>query len=168
MGKFIFRRIGGRIVPIKISGEKAGDTGHKLIRRIKADARIDGDTKRVGTMFLNVPKKGPRATIENVDVAAHARKEGIASELFEYAQRLLGRAGKKVVRGELLHEAQVKIRARSGKSAFIGHGFPPHGEGSRKLNAKEAVLAVRGLKKSNVPSHVTASTVIPKKWWRKK
>jgi predicted GNAT family acetyltransferase len=168
VSNFIFRKLGGRIVPIKISSEKAGETATRLIRRVKAEARMDGATARVGTMFLNVPKTGPRATIENVDVVNMARKQGIASEMMDYAAKLLGRAGKKVLRGELLHEAQVKIRARLGRTAFIGHGFPPHGESSRLLNQKEASLAVRTLKQSKIPSHITASTIIPKKWWKKK
>lgn len=168
MPKFIFRKIGGRIVPIKISSEKAGvDAGHRLVRRVKAVARIDGDNLRVGTMFMNVPKKGPRATIENVDVLGKARKRGISGEMFDYAAKLLGRAGKKVIRGELLHPAQVKIRDKM-KTALIGHGYPPHGEGVRKLNSKEAVLALKNIKNWKFPSHVTASTIIPKKWWKKK
>lgn len=167
MGKFIFRRIGGRIVPIKISSEKASKNTELLVRRVKAEARIDGETHRVGTAFVSTRKTGIRANLENVSVRGDAKKQGIGSELYEYAQRLMGRAGKKIIRSDSIeHVAQAKIQARAGKTAFIGGGYP--GATNRKLNAKEAQLAVKNLKTSLYPAYVTGSTVIPKKWWRKK
>ena len=171
---FIFRRIGGRLVPIKIGSSKADAELLKLTRRVTATARIDGENKRVGTMFLSVPKFGTRATVQNVDVIGEAQKQGIATELFDHAKKLLGRAGKKVMRGEILHEAQVKIRDKAGKSAFIGLGLGKYQETAAKLTADQAADAlknmrnIKGRKSINQPSTIIASTIIPKKFWRKR
>jgi hypothetical protein len=80
-------------VPIKISSEKAGD----MLRRIKAEARVDGVTKRVGTMFVKSPKIGPLAHVQQATVHEAARGSGIKKEMFSYASSLFGRAGKKLV-----------------------------------------------------------------------
>lgn len=167
MAKFIFRKIGGRVIRIAIKGEKAGGDAFSTIRRITA---VTSEGKRAGTMYLDVPKKGISAFVQNVDVGREYRRHGISKQMFNYSQKLLGRARKKFIRSnELLHEAQLSIRRSQGaKTKVIAHGVGQYGEQSKivkPLQARRQIKALRtGIWTPTSPSHHSATTMINKKF----
>jgi hypothetical protein len=166
----IFRKIGGRIVPITIKGVK--DATHDprmttLARKIVA--KVNGE--QIGQMNLLIPKKAATSDVVNVAVEKKFRGHGISRALFKYSQKFLGRIGKKFMRStELQHVAQVKIRQKAGKTVFVGTGFGPYGEHSvKKKGIRGVALAKDIIKNPGINGRtVSATTMIPKKFRRPK
>lgn len=174
MSKIIFRKIAGKIVPIKI-GSQAAITGNTATaaRKITAHAIQGKEKVMVGNMNLTIPKKGASATVDSVNVEKKFQKHGLSRAMFKHAQEFLGRIGKKFMRSyELQHVAQVKIRTAAGKgprgkagTKFIGSGYGPYGEMSKKIRSGEAKRLIKnpGINGQSV----SATTMIPKKYRKK-
>jgi len=161
VAKTIFRKIGGRIVPIRIGSVRL-DTDLMGGKARDVFAKV-GDTV-LGHARIVVPDEGKFATLDYVRVNHEFRGKGIGRSLFKHAQELLGRAGKSFLRADKIqHQAQVKIRASAGKSVFIGYG---RGQ-AKKLSPLEAINEVKKLRKGLDYRDVQATTMIPKKWRRK-
>ena len=172
----LFRKIGGRIVPIKVSNVKdaiadASSYGIKH-RKLVAEALHPAGKQYLGQMSLQIPVKGKTAVVQDVRVVEHARKKGISKKLFTEAQQFLGRAGYKFMRsGDIQHPAQVKIRRSvnrykaGGKlrtsSRFFADQFGRYQEETRRVSSIDAINILK-----NNPSgrQVSGTTMIPKKF----
>jgi predicted GNAT family acetyltransferase len=156
----IFRRLGGRIVPIKIGSEKIGRTASTVARKITA--KIHGE--KVGHLLMIAPESKKHVKLTGALVDPPFRSQGIASAMFEHAAKLFGRAGKKSIRtGGIEHAAQVSIREKY-KSRFFAHGRGMLTDGSKRVTANKAREIVQFSPQSKT---VTATTLIPKKFRRK-
>lgn len=113
LGTVIFRRIKGRIVPVKITSE-SGEPGERIFSAMLK-------RKRVGGLRLKVPKEKKSALVDFVAVDSKLRGKGIASALLEKAAKFSDRAGKKFLRsGGLIHPGAVKNRKNlPGKTKFV-------------------------------------------------
>jgi GNAT superfamily N-acetyltransferase len=164
----IFRRIGGRIVPIKIGFQAIADVPGKLksfdaTRLMVATA----EGKYAGSAHFRVPKTHS-VTLEDVRVAREYQRKGISKAMFREAMQTFGKEGKKFIRSnEIQHPAQVKIRSLLGKKTVYGvHGVGLYGEESRKITRAAALDYAKRIQKGDVQgfSQITATTMIPKKY----
>src|SRR3990172_11191025 len=175
LGRVIFRKIGGRIVPIRIrniADKVAQASSYVGVRHRKIIAEAPGKNI-IGSLHLTVPLKGKAATIASVEVRKEFRKRGISKNMFERASQFLGRAKYKFIRSDdIQHVAQVNIRIKSGgkykagekmksSSRFFADQFGAHGESTKRIQSVEA----RYLTKNNPEGRiVTATTMINKKF----
>ena len=173
-GRVIFRKIGGRIVPIKFHNvaDKAASTQFVKKRNIIATSKEFG---HMGKLSLSIPKKGASADIDSVLVPSEFRKKGISKNLFKRATDFLERTKVKFLRStDMQHHAQAKIRSgygrykagKKGKSRtkFFADQFGAWGEETRRVPFRDAIGII---KENNSPRStgrlVTATTMLRKK-----
>jgi predicted GNAT family acetyltransferase len=153
-GRIIFKRIRGRIVPIKIESRVAseiGDSSKKILT-----VRASGKRRLFGSMRTDVSPYKRAARVQDTLVNDKVRGAGLSTELFrETLEKLKGMKFKSLA-GEVQHPAQVKIRAKF-KSRFYDQYSGPHGDRFKLMGAKEAESTVK--KKG----YIMAVTRIPKK-----
>lgn len=151
LGRVIFRRIGGRLIPIRISNvaDAVATASSQTAKFRKIVAELP-DKTRVGVMHLEIPKKGRAASVVAVNVEKTFRRKGVSKNLFARAQQFLSRAGRKFLRSEdLQHPAQVKIRKALGQgykaggkrkagSRFFADQFGPYQEQTKRVTSEEA------------------------------
>ncbi len=170
LGRVLFRKIGGRIVPIKISNvaDKAANASSYGDKFRHITAKLP-DGEQIAKLNLRLEKKG-KATLVSVGVEEKFRKRGIAKNLFARATQFLERAGFKFLRSEeIQHGAQVKIRSSYGRykagaksknrTKFIADQFGPYGEGKMRINRD---LALEILKRNYMGRQITATTMLKK------
>lgn len=168
MGRVIFRKIGGRMVPITISTENFSG-GKKILAHT---INKIGEKVKVGAMDIS-NNKGASSTLSHVKVEPHFRKKGVSGDLFNTALEELGKEGKKFLRSEsIIHPAQVSIRNRK-QTKFIGQGMGIHGDKTKILGRSKTYESVKKISKgyspgANDPVSVKATTMIPKKFRRSK
>lgn len=134
LGRIIWRKIGGRIIPIKISNfaDKSADSVIGLNKHRKIVATLPTG-KQIGKMTIAVPKKGISAEVISVNVEKEFQKKGISKNLFHRAASFLERVGKKFLNsGNIQHHAQLKIRHNFG----VGHSIRVKGMRDGKLVTK--------------------------------
>lgn len=171
LGRILFRKIGGRIIPIRIKnvGDIAANASQIGIKSRKIVAQV-GD-KIVGTLNLEIPKKGVSATIQSVNVHPNFRNFGIAKNLFDRAAKFASRIGKKFIRGEeIQHIAQIKIRGKFGwykaggipkrRTRFIADQFGPYGEHTRRIPSRVAKDILKGMNEQG--RQIKATTMLRK------
>lgn len=177
VGRVVFRKIRGRIVPVVIKNINDGAAaassyaGNKF-RKIVAETP---DKQRLGTLNLLVPKKGKHAEVLSVNVEKEFRRRGISKQLFERASQFAARAGKKFLRSEDIQAvAQVKIRSSQGwfkagnklksRSRFTADQFGPYGEKTKRIGPKTAIDFI---KQNNSPAstgrQIKGTTMIRRK-----
>jgi hypothetical protein len=178
IGRIIFRKINGRIIPIRISNIAdpiaTASSQTAKFRKIIAESP---KKERLGTMFLEIPNKGKTAHVSMVEVAKPYRRKGISKNLFARAAQSLERYGFKFLRtGDLQHPAQVKIRRKLGgtykaggkrksRTRFFADQFGRYGEESRRVTSQEA----KDILKNNTSGRqVKATTMLKKYMGRKK
>lgn len=171
LGRVIFRKIGGRIIPIKISNvadkiAQASDMGGSRFRKIIASSEKHGF---MGQLTLRVPPKGNSAELVDVRVREEFRRRGISKNLFARATDFLKRAGYKFLRSnDIQHPAQIKIRKAFGKSysaggkrkagsRFFADQFGYYGEETRRVMSKDAIEI---LKNNSRGRQISATTMI--------
>ena len=149
---FIFRRIRGRLIPIRTSLSK-GNLPNTSKLSVTSLGKDGGAT---GRLFVSITK-GKSANLDAVQVYKSFRNKGLSSRLFKKAAQFLRRTTDvKFLRGnDIVNAAQIKIRSKH-KSKFIASGLGHFGEGSKIVSAKEAI---RLLKKSNDPSNLFNTTI---------
>ena len=180
LGRILFRKIGGRIVPIRIknvSDPIAGASSYANRFR-KITANVKG--QQVAALTLSLPKKGKTATLVDVRVEKEFRRKGISKNLFARAKQFLERANFKFIRSnELLSPAQVKIRNKIGgtykagakrksRTKYFADQFGPYGEQTKRVSRQDAIEII---KQNKTPAskgrQVTATTMLnklPKKY----
>ena len=117
LGRYLFRKIGGRIVPIRINNiaDKISDANNMGGLRHRKIQAIGDKGTYMGQLTLTIPKKGKTATIMDVRVPKQYQKKGISKNLFARATQFLERAKYKFLKSdEIMHPAQVKIRNKYG------------------------------------------------------
>lgn len=172
LGRLMFRKIGGRIIPIRISNiaDDVATASVKTDKYRQIVAKLPSGEK-IAKMNLQIPRKGKTATILSVNVEPKFTKKGIAKNLFARATAFLERAGYKFVRSDdLQHPAQAKIRSAYGRykagskgknrTKFVADQFGQWGEG-KKLVKKDSVLAI--LKDNFLGRQITATTMLKKR-----
>lgn len=176
LGRVIFRRIHGKLIPIRITNTadkvaQASDYGGNKFRQIKA-VLPSGET--IGKMNLRVPKKGAHAEVISVNVEKQFKKKGISKNLFSRAVDFLNRAGKKFLRGEdIQHVAQAKIRSKAGwykagpkrklRTKFIADQFGYYGEESKRIKPIDAINYIKqNNSKHSTGRQIKATTFIKK------
>lgn len=154
----LFRKIGGRIVPIRISSDKIPHSNPSTRLR-NVSARVNG--QQVGSLKLDHASK-KFGHIDHVSVKPDYRKMGVGAALFEHAAKLLGKTGRTAIRSSYIeHEAQVKIRSKY-RTTFMGKSLEGKKAKLSPQNAKDAVQYLKG------QVNVSATTIIPKKFRGKK
>lgn len=180
MGKFIFRKIGGRIIPIRITNVKdavaqASSFGTKY-RNVVAKLP---DGQQVAKMALEIPKKGKHANVLSVNVEKKFQKKGISKALFQRATEFLERAGLKSLRSnDIQHVAQVKIRSQYGsylrylkngipkiknRTKYFADQFPPFGESTRRITKQQAIDFIKQNKTPRSTGRQISATTFLKK-----
>ncbi len=170
LGRFIFRRIHGRIVRIKISNfaDKANSFQSMKTREIVAHSEEFG---RMGKLTLEIPKKAIHTNIAVVRVPEAFRKKGIAKNLFQRAAEFSERIGRKFIHSrDIQHAAQIKIRRNFGlghsiraggkykpRTRYIADQFGAYGEQSRIVKSSTAIDI---LKNNSTGRQIKASTMI--------
>ena len=174
IGKIIFRKINGRIVPIRIKNvadkiAQASDAGGSRFRKIIESSEKHGF---MGQLTLRVPPRGKSAEVVDVRVVEQFRRRGISKNLFARATQFLQKAGYKFLQStDIQHPAQVKIRKQFGKayyaggkrkagSRFFADQFGPYGEQTRRITSKDAIDI---LKNNSLGRQIKATTMIKKK-----
>ena len=172
LGRFIFRKIGGRVIPIKISNlaDEVATASSKTNKYRKIIAKAGEE--QVAKLNLEIPKKGKFATILDVNVEKKFQKKGISKNLFARAETFLSRIGKKFLRSnEIQHVAQIKIRRGLGRykaggkmksrtKLFVDQ-LGTFGEQTGKITRQEAIdLLKRGNPKGQ---QITATTLLRKR-----
>jgi ribosomal protein S18 acetylase RimI-like enzyme len=118
MSKTVFRKIGGRIVPIKIGSKVTRNSmGYDMNRRIVA--KIDG--KAVGDLEFGKPYRlNKTLRVLNVHVDQAFRGNGIATALYDHLMRLAKRSKKfnQIESTDIIHSAAVKARNKQGAEFF--------------------------------------------------
>ena len=156
LGRIIWRKIGGRVIPIKISNisdkmSNASSINGKIKYRSIVAKLQNGE--QVGKLNLSIPKKGVSASLLSVNVEKKFQKKGISKNLFHRATEFLSRAGKKFLNSnDIQHAAQIKIRSNYGlgnsikaggkykkRSRFIRDQVGAFGEKSKQIRASEAI-----------------------------
>ena len=180
LGRVLFRKIGGRIIPIRISNvaDKISDanhvgnyTGKSNVAHRKIQAILP-DKTAIATMNLKIPKKGKTAEVQNVEVAKAFRRKGISKNLFARATQFLERSGYKFLRSEDLQSpAQVKIRSAFGRykagakgknrTKFFADQFGPYGENTKRISKDDAIAILRGTNEKG--RQIKATTMLKKK-----
>lgn len=178
LGRLIWRKIGGRVIPIRIKNvaDTIANASHQsktvTWRQIKA---LTPEGQQIAKMTLEVPKKGKSATVVSVNVEKQFQKKGISKQLFARATQFLDRAGFKFIRSyEIQHVAQAKIRRAHGmykagsksknRTKFFADQFGPYGEETRRVTAKDVVEILKQNKSPRSTGRlVTATTMIKKK-----
>lgn len=174
LGRYLFRKVRGRVIPIKISNvsdkiAEASDYSGSKFRKIIAKT---DKGEHVGQLTLRIPKKGKSADLIDVRVNKEFRRKGISKNLFARASEFLDRSGFKFLRSDDIQAAaQVKIRANQGryragrkfrnKSRFVADQFGPWGEQSRRVSPKEAIDI---LKNNRTGRQVKGTTMIGGKY----
>ncbi len=167
LGRVIWRRIGGRVVPIRISNtadKSAQASSYAGTKFRQIVAKVDG--QQVGKLTLSIPKKGVSASVEHVVVEPKFREKGISKNLFARATQMLERIGKKFLRSEDIQAAaQIKIRRKYGRfkaggktknrSRIIADGFPPYGEGTRRITKDHALEIMKNNDKGQLVKMTT-------------
>lgn len=163
VGRFIFRKIRGRIIRINIKNSAdtvaqassyAGDKFRKITAEVAEHSDDFGRPNVIGSLNLRVPKKGVSAELLNVEVAKDFRKKGISKNLFQRAVDFLGRTNMKFLRSEdIQHVAQIKIRRQHGayragtklknRAKFTADQFGPYGEETRRVNFRDAIDIIK-------------------------
>jgi len=167
--KIIFRKIGSRIIPIRISSVKLA-TGSNFYKERKVTASILEKGKRIfaGSAITQHGVRKKVATLKDVKVDPVFQRYGIGTALFEHVKELFGRAGTRFLRSDgIIHPAQVKIRSKY-KTKFLGKGYGSYGEKSRLVGLNEAFDIVKPMKKADDYRILQASTRLSKKWRRGK
>jgi len=176
-GRVLFRKIKGRIVPIKITNRDITPPGRSMYASRKREITAWLKDEKVGKLELSVPRKGVSATLDNVSVGKEFRRRGISKNLFQRAVNFLQRANFKFLRSdELLSPAQVKIRRSQGvyritkadggykrklRTRFFADQFGPYGEQTRRITSHEAIRIIKENKTSYGTGRlVTATTFI--------
>jgi len=176
LGRVLFRKIGGRIVPIRISNvaDKIADAssiGNKT-RKIIATGHKGGF---MGQLTLQIPKKGNKAYIQDVRVPKEFRRKGISKSLFARATKFLQRANFRFLRSsDLQHPAQVNIRRRAGvfkagpkrkaRSRFFADQFGQFGEDTRRVTSQEAKEILKNNPTGRLITSTTMLKQLPKKY----
>lgn len=170
IGKFIFRKIRGKVRAIRIKNER--DPASGLSFSGVKERKITATTKsgrRIGQLSLQVPKKGKHATVLDVRVDKEFRRKGISRALFKKAAQFSNRVGKDFLRSDNLKSAaQVKIRRGFGKSVFIGDQFGRFGEQTRKISSNTAIRIIKENHGPNSKGRLVTGTTRIKKPKRKK
>lgn len=163
MAKTIFRKIGGRIVPIKIRGEKnpASTSSGYISRSIRAKT----EDQFVGKLNVGIPKKGKYIDVESIAVEKKFRRRGIAHQMMKYLEKIAGKSGKRFLRSDDLQStSMVNIRKKLGKTRFFADQFGPYGEETRRISASQAKKFIRQNKTPESTGRlITATTMLKKK-----
>ena len=180
LGRVIFRKVNGRIVPIRIHNvaDKIAEASTWSKHR-KIIAKLPNG-EQIAQLNLRLPDKGKSAELLSVAVEKKFRKKDISKNLFARAKQFLERAGYKFLRSsDIQHVAQVKIRKRAGRyvipkadgtgklnrsrTRFFADQFGMYGEEKRRVISDEAI---RILKENQTPQgkgrQITATTMLKK------
>jgi len=170
LGRYIFRKIGGRIVPIKINNiaDKIANASSRTDKYRKITATAKGQL--LGVLNLQIPKRGKSAIIKSVNVEKQFRRKGISKNLFARATQFLERAKYKFLRSdEIQHSAQIKIRKKYGRykagpvkknrTKFFADQFGAFGEETRRI---DSLSATDILKYNRSGRQITATTMLKK------
>ena len=155
LGKIMYRRIGGRVVPIRIHNvaDQISEASMPYAKFRKIVAKTDkGEV--LGTMSLTIPKKGKHAQIAGVEVRKEMRKRGISKNLMARAKQFLERANVGFLRSrDVQHVAQAKLRRGMGRykagekyksrTKFFTDQAGPFGEKSRRVSRQEAIDIIK-------------------------
>lgn len=145
MSKIIFRRIGGRIVPVKISSVKSNAAmgWHKMRNMI---AKVEG--KVVGSLSFGPKMYKPKTfKIGEVSVDKAFQKKGIAGQLYKRLHEFAKKAGAtKIESTQIISPAALKLRNKF-DSSFYSLG---KGNRKRKISYEQAQKILRTKSVSNL------------------
>jgi GNAT superfamily N-acetyltransferase len=140
VARTIFRRIGGRIIPIRIGSTKVGQAmGYAKQREITA--KVGGKT--IGSLSAGVPIRGIKKTLKamDLDVDREFQKKGIGTALFQHLTELAKRAGYTRIKGtQLVSENAAKIRNKFDTDFFR---FYQPGNTTKKISFEKAIKSIR-------------------------
>jgi predicted GNAT family acetyltransferase len=174
LGRIMFRKIGGRIVPIKILNLPNPKESNNFVKIRNIVAKSD-EFGQMGKLTLSIPKKGKSATIDNVMVDKEFRRKGISKNLFKRATDFLERTNKKFLHStDMQHHAQASIRwkygsykaggKRKNRTKFFADQFGPYGEHTRKVSVRDAIEYIKQNKSPNSNGRlITATTMIKRR-----
>lgn len=148
---FIFRRIGGRIVPIKIVSELVKDNGlgsKELVTRAISKGKEVG---KAGALLGNKA----RAKLTYTGVSDSHRGAGVAHAMFSEIVTKLKKLGYKFLHGEIHHPAQVAVRSKYASRFYDPYGgvfgdrfkFVKQVKAADRIKEKGYVMAVTKLGK---------------------
>jgi hypothetical protein len=155
LGRLLFRKIKGRIVPIRISNVRDAIAEQHSYGTKYRKIIAESDKEFMGQLTLEIPKKGNKAYVKDVRVPKEFRRKGISKNLFARAKSFLERYGIGFLRSQdLQHPAQVKIRKKLGgmykagakkksRSRFFADQFGPWGEETRRVMSKDAIDIIK-------------------------
>lgn len=178
----IFRKIGGRVIPIKISNVKdavsqASSYGGVKYRNIIAKSKGE----QIGKMSIQIDKNLKKATVLAVNVEKKFQKKGISKEMFKKATSFLERLGTRFLRSDdIQHIAQVKIRSKYGRygktfknskgtplrknrTKYVADQFGRYGEETRKISKQQAIDFIKQNKTENSTGRLVRATTMLKK-----
>jgi predicted GNAT family acetyltransferase len=157
-GKILFRKIGGKIIPIRFKNVKDLAAQESMPESKFRKILAEGPSGEIfGSMNLEIPKNKSFAWLESVQVEKKVQGKGIAKNLFKKASEFLKRSGVKFLRGsDIQSPAQVKIRAKQGRykagkayksrSRFFTDQVGPYGEQSKRVISREAIEILKNNK----------------------
>jgi GNAT superfamily N-acetyltransferase len=132
MGKTIFRKIGGRIIPIRLTGAPrppflSSAAAREMVAKV-------GDDVIGGIVFARKALKPSAIKVKLIDVNSEFQGHGIGTALFE---RLIKLAKKikvtEIEGGPLIDPGAVKIRAKFASKFFTG---------KKEITAKQAIQII--------------------------
>jgi predicted GNAT family acetyltransferase len=170
MARVIFRKFGGRVVPIKIKNVK--DPGSGLSYPGQRERKIIAETDKgewVGTLSASFPKKGKHVDVNDIRVNKEFRRRGIANKMMQRLADFAQRANKDFLRSsDLQSPSMVGIRKKLGKSRFFADQFGPYGEETRRITANKARQIIRENKSPNSKGRLVTGTTMLKKRRKKR
>lgn len=168
MGKTIFRKIGGRIVPIKLSSKQI-ETGAHFYKERLIQAAHAKTGELLGKAYVQHGTKKSTARITDITIREKFRGKGIGKALFKHIENLYSRAGFKFLRTQsaITNPIQAAIRASS-NSRFLLRGVGQFGEQSKMIGGSEAVKYLKLKELGKLPSklnhsHLEVTTKLLKK-----
>lgn len=176
LGRFVFRKIGGKIRRIQVRNIDMTAQGLSVYAPKQREIQARVGKEVVGRMTITLPKEGKSATLKHVEVAKEYRRKGIAKNLFARAKQFLERANYRFLRSEeIINPAQIKIRSKMGgwykagkrskkRTRFFADQFGPYGEHKRRVSRNEAIDILKNNEKGR---QITATTMLkrmPKKY----
>jgi hypothetical protein len=178
LGRVLFRKIGGRIIPIRISNiaDKIADSSRVGLLRTRNIIATGPKKEFMGQLTLLTSSRGKAAYVQDVRVPKEFRRKSISKNLFARATQFLERTGAKFLRSDdLQHPAQIKIRNRYGfykvrtsegkiklknRTRFFADQFGPFKENTRRVSWRDAIEI---LKRNLDGRQITATTMLRKR-----
>lgn len=165
MPNFIFRRIAGKIIPIRITASPVGAraigvTAEKFVHPAIKDAAPKMNSF-VG--YAHVIVGGPKKTAQmaGLNVTPEWQNRGIGTEIFKAAVEHLKslKHGPKFLRGDLVNPGMVSIREKVGVSSRY-QAFNRAKGTSKLVSATEAKKEIGRYGQGSVHAYVRATTKI--------